>query len=143
MAETLYASDVFTMEVASGVLRARLNTTPSSDAVSDIVTRTIAYLRRCPQKVALHIQHVESECLEPPDLGFLLRLTADLFQHRDVVEQKVSGTCIQATKLDEPAKMARDLFFTFYRPDNFKIVVGDDKAQAFLAKVQRETNHPP
>ena len=95
----------------------------------------VAWLRtRDGDRAALHIEHVDSDRLDAPDLGLLMRLVAELFAHRDVIERRVCATCVQAKELDEPAKVARDLFLGLYNPANFKIVVGDAKARAFLAK---------
>ena len=133
---SLYASPAITVEVRGGrVMYAGIVAMPGPDEIGLAAEEVVAWLRAHPDaRAALHIQHVESDRLDAPDLGLLMRIVATLFQHRDVIEQTVCATCVQAKELDEPAKIARDLFLSLYNPANFKIVVGDAKAQSFLAK---------
>lgn len=133
----LYDSDAIRVEVRDGghVVYAGIRATPGPDEISVAVGKAVEWLRAHPDaRAALHIQHVESDRLDAPDLGLLMRLVAELFAHRDVIEAHVCATCVQAKELDEPARMARDLFLGLYNPANFKLVVGDEKARAFLAR---------
>ena len=134
---SLYASDAIVVDVRDGgrVVYAGIRATPGPDEVGVAVRCAVDWLRAHENaRAALHIQHVESDRLDAPDLGLLMRLVSELFQHREVIERVVCATCVQAKELDEPAKMARDLFLGLYNPANFKIVVGDERAQSFLAR---------
>ena len=139
MATQLYDSDAIRVEVRDGgrVVYAGIRATPGPDEISVAVGKAVAWLRGDERRrAALHIQHVESDRLDAPDLGLLMRLVAELFAHRDVIEARVHATCVQAKELDEPAKLARNVFLGLYNPKDFKLVVGDEKARAFLARYQ-------
>lgn len=110
------------------------------DSVERLVSAMISELRSVAQhlRVVLHIQHVHAGSLTPPDLPTMLLIIGKLMENRDLVDERILGTCVQTQTLDDVARAARDLFLSVYVPRRpLAVVENTDDAMAFMRSLPR------
>ena len=84
-------------------------------------------------RVVLHIQHVNAGDLTPPDLPTMFMIIGKLMENKDLVDERILGTCVQTQALDDVARTARDLFLSVYNPRRpLAVVENTDDAMAFM-----------
>lgn len=96
----------------------RLPAHPSPEALDAIFSEVLGFCRRQESlRFALHIEaHQQQDDAPPPDAPLLFRVAGKLLDHRELVDERVVGTCIQVPSLDAGARMARDIFLGLYQP---------------------------
>lgn len=105
--------------------------------VSTIVNAVAERVRALPERhsCALHIEHRDTDDLEPPDLQGFLSLAGALLEQRELLDARVMGTCLQAKRVDETVHLAHGLFLTMYRPKRaFEVLCGEEAARNFLTR---------
>ena len=112
-----------------------LRTSLPRDEIDKLCTVVCQCIADAPRKVLLHLEHVPNADPElvPPDLAVVLCIVGRLMEYRDVLASKLRGTCIQAQRIDEPAKLAKSLFLSVYNPSTpMDIVDSPEEARRFL-----------
>ena len=137
---TLYQSDSLDLEVRDAsshdVVWFGVRTTPDRDEIEHLCTIACMWIEHTERPLVLHIEDTATGLLNPPDMGCILCIVGRLLEHRDQLQKKLRGTCVQARRIDDPARMAKDLFLGVYQPvAPFDIVEGAAAAKAFLAKL--------
>ena len=138
---TLYRSAGVDLEVRDAsshdVLWFGLRAAPDRDEIERLCTVACTWIEHTARPLAFHMEHVDGRAdLVPPDMSCILCIVGRLLEHRDALASKLRGTCVQARRIDEPARLAKDLFLSLYQPAApFDVVVGAQAAQAFLAKL--------
>lgn len=114
-----------------------VRSSPSQTEIDKACTVLGTWVTHTTARFAVHIEHVADTHLAPPELPVLLSIASRLLEYRDVLDTKLRGTCIQAQKLDEAARFARDLFLSVYQPHApLHIVEGASAARKALAEVR-------
>ena len=112
---------------------------PAHDDLETLVTTVVERVSAATRCV-LHIQHVESDALDPPDLPCLLQIVGALMQHRDLLDRKVAATCIQAKHVDDAARMTVDLFLGMWQTDTLVLVDTQEETDRFLRKAAKRVD---
>ena len=123
------------VEPRDGRLWLGLRATPTRDEIEAAADAVHAHLAAHPtKKVALHIEDVsERTDVTPLDLPCILCLVTRLLEHKDLVERTLRGACIQARRVDPPARAAHALFLTVYALSTPLVLVeGPEEAARFL-----------
>ena len=109
---------------------------PAHDELETLVAAVVDRLTAVPRCV-LHIQHVVSEVLDPPDMPCIMQIVGALLQHRDLLDRKVVATCVQAKALDDMARTTADLFLGMWQTDSLVLVDSQEETDRFLRKVAK------
>lgn len=110
--------------------------TPSTEDVERLMAVLFPWFDVVEGGVCLHIEHCETEHIQPPEVGTLLLIAAKLLEAKDRIDRSLVGTVVQARHLDGPALMARDLFLGMYQPRKpLHIVQGRREARRCLEEV--------
>ena len=89
-------------------------------------------------RVVIKIRHVDSERLAVPNLAQLLCIVRNLVDMRDLIDERLLGTVIQARGLDESVDAAQRMFFDFYKPRKpLRIVTSNAACEDFVQSVMR------
>lgn len=92
---------------------------------------------------ALHFEHVHSDNVDAPDAGCILRIVGEMLKHRELLEKRVVGLCIQAKTIDPPAQAAFEMLLTLSPfASRFKLLDSAEAASTFLSKTIRRAASP-
>ena len=109
---------------------------PVDKELDEISTIIATFLQNYSECIMVHVRHVETLELTPPDLSALLMITGTLLQLRSVIETKVCGILIQGTRIDERVLVAKELFLNLYKPSMpLDIVSCDDEVRRFTRTI--------
>ena len=131
--------DLCDVAATSQRVRVGVVATPSRDDVERLATILLAWFRDATVPVVLHVEHISAPGeVAPPDMPSILLIVSTLMEHREVIQSRLLGTCVQATHLDDGARVARDLFLSLYQPERpLSVVDAAEEAERFCAKCAR------
>lgn len=109
----------------------------SGALLEEMMSKVVDHVRAAPQSCVMHIEHVDSDSLDPPDLPCMMQIVGQLLQHKDLVEKKLLGTCVQAKTVDDAARVAADLFQSMWQTDALLVVDTQEATDKFLRKMTR------
>ena len=117
-----------------------LRATPDRDDMDTSMDVVRKWLVAQPHRVTLHVEDVAPPAaVAPLDLPCILCLVGKLLEHRDLVESRLRGACIQARTVDGPARAAHSLFLSVYALNApIRLVEGPDEARRVLASLSCE-----
>ena len=115
------------------LLRVDLTCVPTGDALDALVVDLSTFAQDHDERYVLHIRHVDSDTLQPPNLAELLALVGRLLDLKHLVDTKFRGTLVQGRHVDDVVRTAKNLFLGLYQPRRpFDIVASDAEAAAFV-----------
>lgn len=113
-----------------------LKSTPAREEIERLCTVVGTYIAHTERKFALHLQHSGEDA--PLDAASLLCLVGRLLEHRDAIDSKLLGTCIQTTRLDDTARATATMFLSLYNPKSpFEMTDSEASARAFLKSLHK------
>lgn len=119
-----------------------VHATPTVDTIDSIFGELRTFLAR-KRRFAVHIEHYGDAVIVAPCWQEITCIVGHLLKIKDVLTPYLLGTCIQATKLDEPVHLARNMLFMLYKPARiFDIVVGAEAAQRLLHEIHAAPGPP-
>ena len=99
---------------------------PVGDDLDAIMLMISTFIQHHEGRLAVHVRHVESDKLNPPNMQGMLSIVGKLMEMKDIVDTKLKGTIVQGTRIDDIVIMAKNLFLSLYKPKKpFDIVVTD------------------
>jgi len=111
----------------------QVKSSPNTAEIDRISTVFTTYIRNSGHKIILHIQHCHSPELRIPEISEMLTIVGRLLECRDLIDQKLCGTIVQALCVNTQVVFAKDLFLSMYVPKRpFDIVDNDDDATTFM-----------
>lgn len=141
MTDTLHTCEAWTVLATpfatSCRVEIRMRRRATGDLLNEMMAKIADHMRAAAQPCVLHIQHVDSNALDPPDLPCMMQIVGQLLQHKDIVEEKVLGTCVQAKTVDDAARVAADLFQSMWQTDALVVVDTQEATDKFLRKMTR------
>ena len=122
------------------VLRVDVSDMPSMDVMDEITTTTTQIVRDCDGRLVLHLRHVDTETLTPPDLPRLVMIAGKLMEARSDFDAKVKGTVVETKKLDDFVRAAKNALMSLFQPrGEFSIVDTPAESTMFVdGLVERE-----
>lgn len=134
----LYVDDRMRVRVDAERIHIAVSQVPPNDDIAVAVKQIAKWCNKQPgdsPRVALHIEHVESDHLDPPNAPALMCIATELMKRGEIIGRMISGTCVQAIEVDDAAMFAKNVFLTFYHPERpFDLVAGAEEAKCFLKR---------
>ena len=83
---------------------------PSNEKIDHMWTIVSTFLIHHPEKCILHIAHVDSDSLDPPDINTMLHITGRVLTDFSNVRQKCKLLIVQPRFRDEKVDLASAIF---------------------------------
>lgn len=124
---------VDTSEPRIRILRIDLESVPVDDDLDATLVMVSTFIKQYDGRLVLHLRHVETPELQPPDMKAMLSIVGGLMDMKEVIDTKLKGTVVQGTQVDDVARVAKNLFVHLYQPKRpFDLVASDAEVAAFL-----------
>jgi hypothetical protein len=122
-----------TSEPRIQILRMDVSEMPVGDDLDAIILMISTFIQHHEGRLVIHVRHVDTDKLNPPDMQGMLSIVGKLMEMKDVVDTKLKGTIVQGTCIDDIVIMAKNLYLSLYKPKKpFDIVASDTDVQLFL-----------
>ena len=142
MAHALYECDEVSMEIRPvdsqrDIIWIGIRVTPNVQLVSKLSTILEAWARNTDSKFIFWANHLKDSAeLKIPDIPTMIHIIGRLMDHKDLLETRLLGTCVETRNMNDACSFARDQFLALYKPIKpFTIVEGEEKALAFLKTI--------
>jgi hypothetical protein len=99
-----------TFDDNNGVLWVGLSSCPDNDEIDKMWTILSTFVVNCPKKCILHLAHVDSPELEPPQLSTLVHIVSKIINEFSDVDKKCKRIIIQPKYIDDKVMFAQQLF---------------------------------
>lgn len=99
-----------TFDESQGVLALGLQSCPGNDEIDKMWTIVSSFLSNYPDQCILHIAHVESPELEPPQLPTLLHIVSKIVTDFSQVSEKCAKVIVQPKYIDQKVLFAQQVF---------------------------------
>lgn len=99
-----------TFDDSNGVLWVGLSSCPTNDEIDKMWTILSTFIRNTPNRCILHIAHVDTPELEPPQLPTLLHIASKIMTEFTDITKKCKRVIIQPKYVDDKVMIAEQLF---------------------------------
>ena len=122
-----------TSEPRIQILRMDVREVPVRDDLEAIVLMVSTFVQHHEGRLVIHMRHVETDNLNPPDMQGMLSIVGKLMELRETFDTKLKGAIVQGTCIDDVVLLAKNLFLGLYKPKKpFDIVASDAEVQTFM-----------